>query len=471
MDESNRSVAKRQIARLLGGSSNPIYVLSEDDTIVFANEALGKLLERPVDGLLGIQCSSPLMPDQTAESDIASILSPPTGWSRRSIKTVAFESKSDHAANLVRCLIPLEHTENANLLCVIGERSTSDTLGFCDEQLGDVHNVLRSTRASYKHLNALWFLQGKSRQVTRVLEQVQLASSTNCGVWIAGATGAGQRWLADAIHAFSQPKAQTSDIVSTLIRIECRLMDRDILTSMFELISDSQKRSQRLQSILLEGLESLPADCLPILATFVHHQPRLRCFVTVSNDKIVPAILGNKDWKDISSIAGVLHIELPPLTDRLDDLRVLVSSWLESAENTGRKSLETTNAFMDLLCAYPWPEDIEEFSTTMHKAVANLADSVQLDVAHLPVNIRTCVSHAEQTETFPTVDLDSILEDVERTMILRALEISPSNKTAAAKLLNISRARLLRRLQQWGLLSDTEPVEKDDDSPIFNEVE
>jgi transcriptional regulator with PAS, ATPase and Fis domain len=66
--------------------------------------------------------------------------------------------------------------------------------------------------------------------------------------------------------------------------------------------------------------------------------------------------------------------------------------------------------------------------------------------------------------------LDAILEDVERTMILRALEISPSNKTAAAKLLNISRARLLRRLQQWGMLAEAESLDRDDDLPVFHEV-
>jgi DNA-binding NtrC family response regulator len=67
--------------------------------------------------------------------------------------------------------------------------------------------------------------------------------------------------------------------------------------------------------------------------------------------------------------------------------------------------------------------------------------------------------------------LDAILEDVERTMIMRAVERFPSNKTAAAKLLNISRARLLRRLQQWGVQVESESKDSDDDLPVFNELE
>ena len=475
MDDSNRSVAKRQIARLLGGAFNPIYVLSEDNTIIFANEALGKLLDRPVDSLLGIQCSSLGMPDQKSESAIASLLSPPGGWSRRSIKTVPFELKPDPNTESVRCLFPLEDSENSPLLCLIGARATSDTFGFCDDPLGEVLNVLRSTRARYKHGNALWFLQGKSVRVKRVLEQVQLASRTSCNVWITGPAGAGQRSLVEAIHAFSHSDLQSPDNVPSLIRIECRLMDRDILISMFELIADSQKKSNRTQSLLIEGFNALPSDCLSILAKFVEQQPHLRYFVTLSTDSTStdstePEIARSKDWDAVFAIAGVLQIELPRLTDRLDDLRVLVASWLESTENQGRKNLETSNAFFDLLYAYPWPDNIEEFSQTMQHAVKCSGDSVQLEVAHLPINLRTCVSHAEQSNPIATVDLDSILEDVERTMILRALEISPSNKTAAAKLLNISRARLLRRLQQWGMLTEADSLDRDDDLPIFHEV-
>ena len=480
MDDSNRSVAKRQIARLLGGASTPIYVLSEDNTIIFANEALGKLLDRPVDSLLGIQCTSDGMPDKPAEPEITSLLSPPGGWSRRSIKTIPFELSQDPNTASVRCLVPLEHSENSSLLCLIGARSTSDPFGFCDDPLGEVQNVLRSTRARYKHGNALWFLQGKSVRVKRVLEQVQLASQTSCNVWIAGPTGAGQRSLVEAIHASSHSDLQSPDNVPSLIRIECRLMDRDILVSMFELIGDSQKTTNRTQSLLIEGLESLPPDCLSILATFVQQQPHLRYFVTLATDSTStdstsmdatgPEITRSKDWVAIFAIAGVLQIELPRLTDRLDDLRVLVASWLESSENQGRKNLETTSAFCDLLCAYPWPDDIEEFSQTMQHALKSSGDSVQLDVAHLPINLRTCVSHAAQSNPIASVDLDAILEDVERTMILRALEISPSNKTAAAKLLNISRARLLRRLQQWGMLAEAESLDRDDDLPVFHEV-
>jgi DNA-binding NtrC family response regulator len=139
--------------------------------------------------------------------------------------------------------------------------------------------------------------------------------------------------------------------------------------------------------------------------------------------------------------------------------------------------MEFSESFLDALCAYPWPGDIEELDSTLRLAFGaaqSEAPSVALPLLHdkhLPVNVRTSVSHIEKPSSTEPVDLDAILEDVERTMIMRAVERFPSNKTAAAKLLNISRARLLRRLQQWGVQVESESKDSDDDLPVFNELE
>jgi DNA-binding NtrC family response regulator len=69
------------------------------------------------------------------------------------------------------------------------------------------------------------------------------------------------------------------------------------------------------------------------------------------------------------------------------------------------------------------------------------------------------------------IELDRVLEQLERDLILRALERKKSNRTAAAQLLGISRARLLRKLQQWGLGASESTSEIEDDSPIFEEVD
>ncbi|MEI7459481.1 MAG: PAS domain-containing protein, partial [Pirellula sp.] len=87
-DEPNRSIAKRQIARLLGGSSYPMYVLSEDDTLVFANDTMGAFVGRSPESLLGLACSSPIPRDAELDSGLKAFLSLPVTWSRRHVKIV-----------------------------------------------------------------------------------------------------------------------------------------------------------------------------------------------------------------------------------------------------------------------------------------------------------------------------------------------------------------------------------------------
>jgi transcriptional regulator with AAA-type ATPase domain len=493
MDEPNRSVAKRQIARLIGSSSTPTYVLSEDDTIVFANDALETLFGRDPDSLLGLQCVSPSPDDEVADALLVSLLALPINWSRRSIKQLPFDlsiagvqpaDPDPHSllSQWNRCLIPLESSGGGCTLCILSETrgilsETSDPDAPLDYDTAIIHRVLQQSRARYPFLNGLWFLQGSSPRVHRALAQSQIAISCDSPVTIFGPKGTGRSWLAHAIHAhhrsppIDRTKSPGDGFDSSLIRVDCSLMDNELLGSLLELVDESSSNSAAVRSMLLDELENLSDDCLPLLANYLKTQVHVRLIATCLSPDALPDRKHHAIWNEILLRTGTLRIELPQLTQRLEDIPVLITAWLNAQPISRERVQEFTNEFVDALCAYPWPEDIEEFSTVMQYATHQAGDAKALTPNHLPVNVRTCVSHYEHSAKDESVDLDAILEDVERTMILRATSRFPKNKTAAAKLLNISRARLLRRLQQWGIQTDTDAANSDDDDqPIFNEV-
>ena len=93
-----------------------------------------------------------------------------------------------------------------------------------------------------------------------------------------------------------------------------------------------------------------------------------------------------------------------------------------------------------------------------------------LDETHLPISLRTYPSHIERVEANEPIVLDEVLERVERMLIEQALASHPRNNTAAAKSLGISRARLLRRMQQWGLGS-APSASSPGDEVIFEELD
>jgi len=484
MDENNRSTAKRQIARLLGSSSLPICVLSEEDTLVFANDAMGTLLGRSSESLLGLHCGTELPEDGTADSLLAGFFALPVHWSRKTLKLVPeagpfpINRQSEtspippaQGGQWLRCLIPLEQ-ENGCVLCVFSPNPNLGPDGFLDERSANCQRILRENRKRYAYLDEMWYLHGESAGSKRALEQVQLAVTNSLPLVIFGPHGSGRSWLAQSIQSQRrglQGEDRKFAAGDSFIRIDCSLMDADLLPSMLEVIEESQVKLKTKPTVLLDSLECLPVECLSILEAFLQGPaPTTR---TATCDATTMATLQERDqrWRTILSCTSVLRIDLPRLADRPEDLDTLVSAWSMAQPKSKTSKYEICDSFMEALTAYSWPGDIEELAEALKHATARCVGA-KLTEKDLPVNIRTCVSHIEQSQADETVDLDAILEDVEKTMILRALERFPQNKTSAAKILNISRARLLRRLQQWGIQTSGTSGEGDDDMPVFNEV-
>ena len=246
-------------------------------------------------------------------------------------------------------------------------------------------------------------------------------------------------------------------------------MDAELLQSMLEVIDESKTNGGTTPAVLLDGLEGLPDECIFMLASFLKVHQDAVCIATYDPSVLESHSLRDPSWREVLSRTSVLRIDLPKLVDRIEDIPTLITAWFSVRKATVGVANEISESLVDALTAYTWPGDIEEFADALVHATQKTAGG-KLTEKDLPVNIRTCVSHVEQSQADESVDLDAILEDVEKTMIMRALERFPQNKTSAAKMLNISRARLLRRLQQWGIQSESGTAEGDDDSPVFNEV-
>jgi len=481
MDEINRSVAKRQIARLLGSSRLPICVVSEEDTLVFANEALGRLVGRTPESILGLRCASPIAEDGDAMAELSTFFALPIHWSRRFLKIVpgfgpipkvldaaTIDRDGFDVPGWIRCLIPLED-EAGCVLCVFCPKPANEPNHQANEQSSLDMKTLRDNRNKYLHLDDMWYLQGKSTAAHRALEQVQLAISNTAPLLIYGAMGSGRSWLAETVHAKRNGRrsnAKSFSMSASLVRIDCSLMDTDLLRSMLEVI---QEGSEDQSTVMLDSLDRLPDECISSLESFFRSQPKVVRIATCDPIRIGLAEKRDLRWNAILSRLSVVRVDLPKLSERLEDIPVLIAAWFDSRRTSGVTRRELADSFTDALTAYPWPGEIQEFSETLAHAT-KVVSNEKLTDKDLPVNIRTCVSHIELTSVEESIDLDAILEDVEKTMILRAMERFPQNKSSAAKILNISRARLLRRLQQWGLQSESNSGDREDDLPVFTEV-
>jgi DNA-binding NtrC family response regulator len=104
------------------------------------------------------------------------------------------------------------------------------------------------------------------------------------------------------------------------------------------------------------------------------------------------------------------------------------------------------------LRAYSWPGNLRELSAVLARAGA-AASGPQIDADDLPAYVRLAVKMDQTTDAAEErpLPLDSLLEKVERRLILNALKLAQGNKTRAAELLSIWRPRLLRRMEALGI--------------------
>ena len=106
---------------------------------------------------------------------------------------------------------------------------------------------------------------------------------------------------------------------------------------------------------------------------------------------------------------------------------------------------------LDELAGYAWPDNIDELSELVELACRK-AEGPVIDVRDLPAQIRwaaTADAHPRQQDE--PIDLDAFLAEIEKELMVRALRRCKGNKTQAAQLLGMNRARFHRRLEHFGI--------------------
>jgi DNA-binding NtrC family response regulator len=199
-------------------------------------------------------------------------------------------------------------------------------------------------------------------------------------------------------------------------------------------------------------VDQLPAEAQAVLAGMLNiSEFGLRTLATTS-DPLLQLAGAGRFRLDLAFALSTLAIELPPLSARIDDLPLLAQSLLEDGNLDGERQLSGFEpAALDALRAFSWPGNIEELAEVVQSA-AQCAAGPRVAFADLPETIR----HWSQAATHPPrreerIVLDEFLQEIEKELLVRALAQAKGNKAKAARLLGVTRARVLRRADHFGL--------------------
>jgi len=172
--------------------------------------------------------------------------------------------------------------------------------------------------------------------------------------------------------------------------------------------------------------------------------------VAATNRDLESLVESGRFREDLYYRINVVHIALPPLRARANDVLALAQQFItRHAEPMGKKVHGFSSAVAERLLSYSWPGNVRELQNCIERALA-LARFDELTVEDLPPKVRDFKPSFVVVTTDDPTDLMT-MEEVERRYIQRVMEAVGQNKTQAAKVLGFDRTTLYRKLERYKL--------------------
>lgn len=439
------------MAQLLAASPSPVYAVDEHRKVVFCNEACGQLVGYDPQELIGQRCDyRSIGASPTLEDVAASLCPPPEAWGGCRVQAdVAVLHRSGQLIQQRGEYLPLgaDPLSCVGVVAALYEPVADPTNNdLAEVEAKELRQRLVRLRQGIVKDFPLDELIGESPGMQRVRDQVRLALRGPTNAVIYGPSGIGRERVARSIHYRNAPET-----AGPLVPLFCALLDAELVqTTIKGMVQQLSEQSVgEAPCLLLLEVDQLPADAQAELAGFMA-LPNFELFaITTAQQSLYELAEDGLFRADLACVLSTLVIELPSLVERPEDIPLLCQYHLEKFNALGEKQLSGfSSEALDELSGYPWPENLDELSEVVEDACTR-ADGPYVFPADLDARIRwsaDAVAHPRRTEE-PVV-LDAFLADVEKELLSRALAQARGNKTRAATLLSISRARFLRRLEQ-----------------------
>ena len=298
--------------------------------------------------------------------------------------------------------------------------------------LSDALVALRQREAGRSSFD---LLVSEHAPVQRVEAQARLAASLRTPVWITGQPGTGKETLARIIHFNGITREQT------FLGIDCAGLQPFLVRNMlFGLVGQT---GTRLGTIYFKNPESLQRDLQSELLGWYEElddPPRVVVGSQLSLSTTEPA---SRLLDEFVATFNVIDIRMPPLCERLRDLPRLIGEVLRRETIHDECLTNGSSDVLNCLGRHDWPGNLRELADVLHFAQKSSGGN-QIEVGHLPLYLRA--SSASRSYK-PLPKLDEILESIETRLIRQAIRKTKGNKSEAAELLGVPRARLLRRME------------------------
>lgn len=302
----------------------------------------------------------------------------------------------------------------------------------------------------------------QSPAMQKVVRTIERVAPSDVTVLITGESGSGKEVIADLVHTLS-PRSKNK-----IIKINCAALPRELIESeLFGSVkgaftgahSDREGLFRQAEggTLFLDEISEMPIDTQSKLLRVLQDQEvrpvggkvtyKTNCrIVAATNRQPEVAIKEGKLREDLFFRISAISVHLPPLRERREDIMPLANVFLKRfAAQANREINGFTQAAIDRLTEFDWPGNVRQFQNEIQRAVL-LCEGTEIDAADLSISTTKPVEFSEETDSGYT-----LLESVERNVIVQTLKAAAGNKLEAAKRLGIGRQTLYNKLKAYGI--------------------
>jgi two-component system response regulator PilR (NtrC family) len=309
---------------------------------------------------------------------------------------------------------------------------------------------------------------GTSPAMQRVFDIITQVADTKANVLLSGESGTGKEMVARAIHSGGERRSHP------FVAVNCAAIPENLLESeLFGHVKGSftgavQNKVGLFESadggtLFLDEVGELPPPLQVKLLRVIQdksirrvggttdHRVDVR-IITATNRRLGEEIAAGRFREDLYYRLNVIEIPMPPLRERRDDIPLLVAHFVEKYARELDKQVDgVTDEAISRLMEYPFPGNVRELENIVERAVA-LTRSRTIDRDALPPSVLNPVATLPAPRISPEgVNLEELMAEYERGLLLEALGPAGGVKKRAAQLLGISFRSFRYRMEKLGL--------------------
>ena len=312
---------------------------------------------------------------------------------------------------------------------------------------------------------------GRSAPLLQAIKfSMRVATRRGTTVLIVGETGTGKGLFARGIH-YASPEAQEPFVTVNCAAIPANLLESELFGHERGAFTDARARKLGLLelagagTLFLDEISELPLNLQPKLLRALEERRfrrvggtdeiEARCRVIASsNGSFEDALSEGRFREDLFYRLNVLRINIPPLRERGDDRLIMARYFMDQISHEMGVAPKPFSAnAIDILNLHNWPGNIREMKNVVQRAIV-LSDGPEIDAEHLSIFEREWNAGGQDDDPGQSIripDTGMTLAEIEAEALRITLKLTGGNRSAAARILGISRPTIHRKIREYGL--------------------